>query len=170
MRSDNFFALFGKFVLILVLLGGLAYGAYYFGTKNTQKQPVETSSQNPSSNQKSVIPFKAELTAVSKPSPVADEASILKITIKNALVAKHGNEANSLNITVSKINGDYASGMASSQGGGGLWFAAKVKGTWILVTDGNGITPCSDLIPYPQFPISMIPQCFDNNTQQLIKR
>lgn len=103
-------------------------------------------------------------------SVTADETENLKSLMKQAIVAKHGSEANSLNITVAAIEGDYAKGGASGQGGGGLWFAAKVNGTWQLVWDGNGIIRCSDLAAYPQFPNSMISGCYDETAGKLINR
>lgn len=102
--------------------------------------------------------------------PSADESGILISTIKQALVSKHGESASKLNITVSKISGDYASGGASGEGGGGIWFSAKTGGTWKLVWDGNGVITCIDIAPYPDFPITMIPECFDSTKQQMVMR
>lgn len=102
--------------------------------------------------------------------PTVDEASLLKTVIKEALVAKLGSDANSLDITVSQINGNYAKGGASAEGGGGMWFAAKVNGIWKLVWDGNGVILCSDLTSYPDFPSSMIPECWNEATQKTVQR
>lgn len=99
------------------------------------------------------------------------EAEALESEIKDAIVAKYGPSAQSLNITVSKLSGDYAQGGASEEGlGGGMWFAAKAGGKWQLVWDGNGIITCDDIADYPDFPDTMIPQCFDESTEQLIER
>ena len=99
------------------------------------------------------------------------ESTVLKNTIKKLLVTKHGAVANGLSVTVSNIEGVFAKGAASEQpGGGGLWFAAKVKGQWKLVADGNGIILCKDLRSYPNFPTSMIPSCFDDQAQKLVTR
>lgn len=75
-------------------------------------------------------------------------------------------------IAVNTDVGNYAKGSVSlkGEGGGGLWFAAKVKNRWQLVYDGNGIIPCSDLRQYPDFPSSLIPQCFDDEKNVLIER
>lgn len=102
--------------------------------------------------------------------PSGDENSILIEGVKSGLVAEHGQDAASMTITVSTIEGDYAKGMASEQGGGGIWFAAKAGGVWKLVWDGNGIIQCGDLDSYPDFPTSMIPNCFDSSTNNLITR
>jgi len=108
-------------------------------------------------------------TVLPTPSP-ADESATIVAVIKAALVAKHGPDAASLNITVSKVEGDYAQGGASAQGGGGMWFAAKVGGVWKLVWDGNGQINCSDLLPYPAFPKDMIPECWDTATNKVVTR
>jgi hypothetical protein len=102
--------------------------------------------------------------------PTIDETNVLIAAIKQALVAKHGNSANGLNITVSKIVGNYAKGGASEQGGGGMWFAAKINGKWNLVWDGNGIIECKDIATYPSFPASIVPECYDSSTNQMVKR
>lgn len=100
-----------------------------------------------------------------------DETDLIKTTIKQAIVAKHGPTANNLTISVSKIVGNYSSGGASEVGsGGGMWFAAKVNGQWNLVWDGNGIITCTDLASYPDFPSSLIPECYDQETEKMIKR
>ncbi len=165
MRSDSFFSLFGKISLIFILLGVVSFGAYYFGTKNIPNQNKQTP---PPTSQPSSTPTQEVI--ISTPTPIVDEGSILKQTIKNALVVEHGNQANSLNITVSKIEGGYASGGASEQGGGAMWFAAKINGIWKLVWDGNGVILCSNLTAYPAFPSNLISECWNDKTQQSVKR
>ena len=102
--------------------------------------------------------------------PTVDETSIIKTSVKQALVAKHGNNANSLAISVSKIIGNYSSGGASASDGGGMWFAAKVGGQWQLVWDGNGTILCQDLVSYPDFPPSIIPECYNQKTGKSVTR
>jgi hypothetical protein len=110
-------------------------------------------------------------TPTASPTPTIDETGILKTVIKEALVKKHGQSANDLVITVSKIVGDYSQGGAAVPNmGGGMWFAAKVNGTWQLVWDGNGNILCDDLKDYPDFPVSLIPECYNQNTSKIVKR
>lgn len=102
---------------------------------------------------------------------VANETAVLKVEIHKQLVAKHGPNAASLTISVSQIVDDYAKGGASEPGvGGGMWFAAKVDGNWELIWDGNGIITCTDISDFPDFPTSMIPECYNTSTQSMIKR
>ena len=113
---------------------------------------------------------KVTMTPTTSPSPTIDETTIIVTDIKKALVTKHGDSANELKITVSKIVGDYASGNASDSGGGGMWFATKANGEWKLVWDGNGIILCSDLTSFPDYPKTLIPECYDQKSEKLIKR
>ena len=52
----------------------------------------------------------------------------------------------------------------------GIWFAAKVGGVWELVWDGNGSIYCSDLVNYPDYPIDMIPECYDEIEGKIVNR
>lgn len=124
----------------------------------------------PSYNKNPVSTESAATAETPIPTPVADESEALRTAIRAALVVKHGTESGSLNITVSKIEGDYASGGASGQGGGGMWFAAKVKSDWILVWDGNGQINCKDIASYPLFPKDLISECWNEATQKIVKR
>jgi len=114
-----------------------------------------------------------EVMPTSTPSPAplpVDESTALISAIKDALVVERGPDATSLNVTVSKIEGNYASGLASAQAGGGIWYSAKVEGQWKLVWDGNGQIDCVAVGSYPAFPKDMIPECWDSSTNKIITR
>ncbi len=111
-----------------------------------------------------------KVSAPLTPIPTVDEAAVLKYVIKKYITLKRGGDENALTITVSKIEGNYAQGGASAQGGGGMWFAAKQDGTWRLVWDGNGTIDCASFSLYPNFPTSMVPECYDSATQKTVKR
>jgi hypothetical protein len=98
------------------------------------------------------------------------DPNIITKQVRSDLIAKRGESINQLVFTISKIQGNYAQGGISGQGGGGMWFAANIDGTWKLVWDGNGVILCSDLTNYPDFPTSMIPECFDSATQKTVVR
>jgi len=102
--------------------------------------------------------------------PTIDETETIKTAVREAIISKRGADAANLNYTVSKIEGNYAQGGASGTGGGGMWFAAKVEGKWTLVYDGNGIILCSEVAPYPDFPKTMIPECWDGKTNKIVVR
>lgn len=141
---------------VLVFLGATLYYKGLPSFPSYNKTPVSTES--------------AVVITTPSPIPTADESVDLSLLIKAALILKHGQDAESLNVTVSKIEGNYASGGASGQGGGGMWFAAKVNGNWKLVWDGNGQINCTDIAPYPDFPSTMIPECWDTTTNKIVTR
>lgn len=56
------------------------------------------------------------------------------------------------------------------QTGGGYVYAAKDEtGTWIIVADGQGSILCDEVNLY-DFPASMVSECLDENSGQLIQR
>jgi len=93
--------------------------------------------------------------------------------IKEALVKKYNWNTDEIELTVSKNDGTYASGGVkekSSEVGGGYFFAVKDVGVWKIVADGNGTIECVSLVPYPNYPTSMIPECYDTKTGKTVKR
>ncbi|MGA3291954.1 MAG: hypothetical protein ABSC49_02265 [Candidatus Microgenomates bacterium] len=112
----------------------------------------------------------ASSTALPSASPTSDVNSVLIAAVKAALVAEHGQDAESLVVTVSKIEGNYAQGDASAQAGGAIWYAAKIGEDWKLVWDGNGQIDCSSLSSYPNFPTDMISECWDTATNKVVTR
>ncbi len=170
MNSDRLFALFGKIALVAVLLVAVSAGAFYLGTKSNQPLSAQSSSEKQLNNQPSVAASQISPAENLTPTPTIDETTVLKVAIKNDLIAEHGSDASALTITVSKIEGDFASGDASAQGGGGMWYAVNVNGTWKLVWDGNGEILCSTVAPYPNFPTDMMPECWDDKTMNPVKR
>jgi hypothetical protein len=169
------------FIIILVLLG--IAGGYYLGTNykfTLQPQNAVTTtaplpSATPTSTDETILNTVTPGAAVTSPTPSAgsgqavDETADILAAVKAGLVAGHGPDAASMTVTVSKIVGDFAQGGASAQGGGGMWFAAKVGGAWKLVWDGNGTISCASINQY-NFPSTMIPECYDAETQKLITR
>jgi hypothetical protein len=147
-------------ILAVALLGMVAYGGYYYGTKKfTPTGPAEVSTT-------------ATTTATVKATPTVDEKAALTAAVKQGLVAEHGSLANNMNVTVSKIEGNYAQGGAVDPAsvGGAMWLAVKVNGSWTLVWDGNGTISCSLMATYPGFPVSMVPECWDESSLTSVKR
>jgi hypothetical protein len=161
MNSDKFFALLGKLIVLLAVVVAIGAGAYYLGTKNNLNQTASKPNEGtPTINQ-------PENTTVT---PTIDEAQNLITAIKAVLHKKYTSATSDLNVTVSKIEGEYAKGMVTEQGGGGMWFAAKQDGFWTLVWDGNGVITCTDISPFPNFPADLIPECYSDKTQTIVKR
>ncbi len=160
-----------KILVIIIALLIVVGGAYYACTQKnlvTHTVPVtptatETVILTPS------LPAGSGQASTPTSATTIDETEVLKVTIKQQIVAEHGSDANGLTISVSKIEGNFAQGGASEQGGGGMWFAAKVGEQWKLVWDGNGTISCETIAPY-NFPTDMIPECWNNTTQKSVTR
>jgi len=157
-------------VIILILLG--IAGGYYLGTNyKFTLQPqgaVSTTAPTPSPTPTiGLIPNTGTPSAATV-TPV-DETATLIAAVKAGLVAEHGPDAANMTITVSKIVGSFAQGGAAASGSGGMWFAAKVGGVWKLAWDGNGTISCTSIDPY-NFPVSMIPECWNDATQKIVTR
>ena len=98
---------------------------------------------------------------------------VSKETLLLALLEKNGWDSNSVDVTLDQVLDDrYASGGVRDVPGlgGGLWFAALVDGEWRIVWDGNGAIDCPSLEPYPDFPTSMIAQCYNPSDGSITKR
>lgn len=112
-----------------------------------------------------------QTTSVQTPTPMVIKSD--EEQIKDALVKKHDWDPDDIKITVSENDGQYATGGVGAetpQGGGGIWFAAKMSGVWNIVWDGNGVVMCEDLTNYPKFPVDLIPQCYDSTTNTMVER
>lgn len=147
-----FLVLIGFFALVVIAFN--AFNSYIYNEK--QGEGV------------TVVPSEV----VEELSPTSNRDTQILITeVQDAIASKHGSTAATLTVSVKELSGNYAKGEASQIGeGGGIWFAAKDKGVWQLVYDGNGIIQCSELKEYPDFPSRLIPQCFDDQENKLVTR
>lgn len=164
-------------ILVTALIVGFSVTAYFKGWLPSLKfdKPQAVSTQN---LEVSYISEKEDDDNISTSSstPIAsssadmdDEKSVLE-AVKLALVEKHGPNFLQMDYKLSKHEDNYASGTVNGDGGGGMWFAAKVGEKWEVVADGNGVILCSQLEPYPDFPNSMIPECWDETNAKIVKR
>jgi len=163
-------------VILLVLFGG---GAFYLGQTYkfvpvTQTEVIPTFQPDGSEQALPIVtstPVPTQVPTHSAGSGQAvDDTAALIAMVKASEVARVGADANASTYTVSLIQGNYAKGMAGGSGGGAVWFAAKVNGTWKLVFIGNGTVQCSQLVNYPNFPNTMIPECWDAVNQKNVTR
>ena len=155
-------------VAVIVILSSVG-GAYYIGmqTKPTGSIPTPTTAPIPT------VLLTPALNVVS-PTPAGPSPTTFvnndNEMIKQALYKKNNWPEGSVTVTVSTNDGTYASGTAGGQGGGGYFFAAKVGDVWKIVADGNGTIDCGSLIPYPNYPKTLIPECYDPNTGKSVQR
>lgn len=114
--------------------------------------------------------------ALSSPTPISptptetEEVSDLE-QIRQALANKHSKPVEDANVTIQNNTGEYAKGGIVFEGeiAGGWWLAANIDGEWIIVADGNGSVLCADIEGY-DFPTSMVPECWDEATSQIVYR
>jgi hypothetical protein len=154
-------------IILTALVVGLGVTAYFKGwlPSVTFNKPQAASIQNTEVSNTVVV-----ATPTASPAPSVDDTQTILVAVKAALIAKHGSSFSDLNYSINKVEGNYASGGVNGTGGGGMWFAAKVNGSWVIVSDGNGTIDCSSLTPYPNFPNDMIPECWDSSINKSITR
>jgi len=162
----------GKSLVIGLVLLILGVGAGYYFATNFKITPQEAATTETTTTEPTSATSVTETTtAVPTASPTVDEKAALLVAVKAGLVAEHGPTASSMNVTVSKIQGNFASGGAVDPNsvGGAMWLAAKVNGKWVLVWDGNGTIPCETTDPY-NFPVSLLPECWNEATGKIVVR
>lgn len=165
----------GFFVLLIIILLILAsVGFYFYFQPKIQIAPSQPSplvsvipSVQPSpSLQASVVP---SLTPSIMPSPQNQQTDI--DSMKQAMAKKHNKQVSEVELTVSKNDGQFAQGSVRFAGemGGGWFLAAKTANGWVIVQDGNGVISCQTIAPY-NFPVSIVPECFDDAAGKIVKR
>ncbi|MFA6492886.1 MAG: hypothetical protein WCV58_01990 [Patescibacteria group bacterium] len=106
--------------------------------------------------------FKNNKTSVLASPSSAVTSSPLASSAKNdesLLISLCQKENNFPDITceVIKIDGNYAYGSAGGTGGGAIWYAKKVDGTWTTIIKGTQDSPsCSETSDFPK---TIVPTC-----------
>lgn len=146
-------------ILVALIIIVVGYFSFQYGKNNLHpgviSNPQSSESTNPS------------VSSLETPTPGLSDNEL----IKAALFKKNSwKESDGITITVSTNDGKYASGTASAQGGGGYFFADKVNSNWEIVANGNGVITCESLVKYPDFPKTLIPECYDQASGKTVKR
>ncbi len=180
-NKPNSFPLFLKIALsILISLLLIVVGAvgFWFFQKNYELKKKTSASPTPTPAAASLTTSQSEesLAPLVSPEPVpqaspAPAKSDLEL-LREAFAAKYSHPVAEAEVTISKQTGPYVSGGIhfTGQTGGG-WFLAykQADGTWVIVADGNGTVPCEAIEPY-NFPVDLVPECWDDSTSTLIYR
>lgn len=95
--------------------------------------------------------------------PAVDDANLIKDALYKAY---NWPTSEQVDVKINTDDGKYASGTASN----GYFYAEKVNGTWEIVAAGNGVITCASVNKYPDFPKSLISECYDETTQNSVKR
>jgi len=174
----------GFFVILTLVVASLAFAGLYLYLNQSKNQSL-TPSPSPVA---SVLPVASpspleipsptpvlpslEPTSLPSPQPSAalPEKSITE-AMKENFAKKYNKNASDYEVTVGKNTGSYASGGVKVTGemAGGWWLAAKTASGWVLVQDGNGTVSCQIIAPY-NFPNSIVPECWDEQTQKIVNR
>lgn len=126
--------------------------------------------RNPSAPQILRPSISPSVVSIPSPSPFPPNPNLTD-ALKEQLGRKYAKTPDDILIEVSSEIANHAVGvMTFAQGfGGGIWFAAKEKGGWVLIYDGQSAMSCTLANQY-LFPEEMVPACFDEATMQNIKR
>jgi len=164
------------FATVFVTLGLLAVGAFgfWFFQRNIQPNKTENGPLLPT-------PTTAEVFSPSPEKTITPEVTIVPTAtltaksdhqlISEAFAEKYGKPIGDVDVDIGENTGTYASGLIRFSGEiGGGWFLAFNDGSgWIVVADGNGTVMCADIEGY-NFPVSMVPECWDEATSSIVTR
>lgn len=147
-----------KFITVTAIIAIIGLWGYYFYQNIftlTSKSEITEITNNLPSPTKFVVP-----TAQPSPTSTLSDLDLIKL----AFAEKHGKPVSEVILTISENNGLTARGSISFTGesGGAWWLAAKVKGSWVAVQDGNGYVSCEIVTGY-NFPKTTVPECVDVN-------
>ncbi|HVT01698.1 MAG TPA: hypothetical protein VHE53_05750 [Patescibacteria group bacterium] len=91
----------------------------------------------------------------------------LQKQLNNVYLEQKKESSAPITFRVAQIDGDYASGSVSADGGW-QWLAEKADGEWRTIWTGQDFPMCSDMEKY-QVPSSLYPGCYNPATQQVQK-
>jgi hypothetical protein len=171
------------FLLVIILVFAIGIfgimGFMLYQTNQTNKALISQLGQT-KKNEENIAPSISPIESVSpketdkpieSPAPIKEDVTT---EIAKALALKNKwDKWDNLEITISYNDSTYAKGGATeknAEAGGGYWFAKKVNGSWVIVADGNGTISCSSLAPYPDYPVSLISECYDDVKNVSVKR
>lgn len=170
--SSVFKWLFLGLLAIFLVAGGIGVGMWMSESKNTAEDKVTPTlaMKKPSPTLTQTMPSVGP-TETEEVTPTESEQEQAKAAIKAAFAAKFDKRVDEVNITISDYQPSFAKGGVTFAGemGGGWFLAAEVGGTWVIADDGNGTITCEKIEPY-NFPVSMVSECWSEDTQEIIYR
>lgn len=157
---------------LFLIVGGIGVGMWLSKNKQptqdkiTPTVAIEKPSPTLTQALPSVAPTEAEEEATSE-----SEQEQAQAAIKAAFAEKFNKQVDEVNITISDYQPSFAKGGVTFAGemSGGWFLAAEVGGTWVIADDGNGNITCEKIEPY-NFPVSMVTECWSEDTQEIIYR
>ncbi len=166
--------LFMMTALLFFVVG--AFALWFFQDKLPDKlrfspspSPLVQASAEPEVSPEEMVPS-PQVSAAPQASPEIPAKSDLEL-LREAFATKYSHTLAETEVNIGKQAGPYVSGGIHFSGemGGGWFLAYKGADGWIIVADGNGTVPCEAIEPY-DFPVDMVPECWDDSTSTLITR
>lgn len=164
---------FGKYSKKLNSAGGVSDFREVETPKEKTEQPkIEIKEEGNSDNvvEEETKDVLEEENGLEEKSVDESDESVIE-TLVLLLAQKHKKKIEDIKVIISKREGNYIVGGVSfsDEVSGGMLFAAKTNGAWKIVYDGNGVCSCSAL-SIVDFPKTLVKECLDDNTSEVVAR
>lgn len=148
-------AIISIIVTALVAGGGvyLYFNNRYLNDKNNLQSQLNEASKKVTDLQDQIKSLSASTSTTSTTTSNPESSTTSE---NSALLSVCQNKYPETTCTVSKIEGNYATGGTSSSGGGAIWYAQKQSGSWSIVTASQDAPSCSLTSTFPK---SIVPEC-----------
>lgn len=151
-------------IAIILLLVAIVGGGYlWWSMRFSSVEPSPTPIASPG--------VALEATVIPEPTPAEEETKSDLEQIREAFAEKYNKPLGDVTATIDENTGTHANGGVkfAEEIGGAWWLAYNDGSSWIIVADGNGSVLCADIEGY-DFPVDMVPECWDEATDTLIQR
>ena len=171
--NKSYKSLFYGLLTVLLMAASFGAGIWYQSNQSPKKEEDNTKitvtvepSIKPSITTKAGPTIKAEPTTHG----LSAQEENLPL-IKAAMAQKYDRPVSEVNMEIGKYEPSFAQGTVSfgDEMSGGWFLAAEVGGKWVIVDDGNGTISCDIIEPY-NFPITIVAECWDEATQDIVYR
>lgn len=114
-----------------------------------------------------------DMSNIQYASPSPDEGAAPGVPITNETLIKDALtqtlNTTSIEVTITADEGEYAAGkvklLDTSQEL--QWYAVKEKGGWQIISARTDLIRCSEITDFPDFPLTLVPQCQTDQGQIL---
>jgi len=171
--NKTYKTLFYVLITILLMVGSFAIGMLCQKTLSPKKADDKIKTEvKAGPSVKPSVTTKVETTPKVEPTTSGLSAQEEELpAIRAAMAAKYNKQTSEVDLTISKFEPGFAQGGVQFSGemGGGWFLAAEVGGQWVIVDDGNGTISC-DIIALYNFPTTIVSECWDETSQDIIYR
>lgn len=146
-------------ILTAIVVGGgvyLFFNNRYLKDKSNLQSQIDVANRKVTDLQGQIDTLNAAKTTSSTTSTSSSSSGSTTVSENAAVMSACQSEYPGSTCTVSKIDGNYATGSVGSDGGGAMWYAEKQNGTWVIVTASQDTPSCSLTSTFPK---SIVPVC-----------